>query len=149
MDDQQPEIFSYVLLENRIPQDHPLRAIKAMGDQALKELSPRFDELYSRLGRQSIAPERLIRALLLQVLYTIRSERQLVEQLDYNLLFRWFVGMTIDEPVWNHLVFSKNRDRLLAGDIAASFLSAICRQAQAAGLLSNEHFSVDGTLIEA
>lgn len=108
-----------------------------------------FYKLYSRLGRQPIAPERLICALLLQALYTIRSERQLVEQLDYNLLFRWFVGMTVDEQVWNHSVFSKNRDRLLAGDIAVSFLSAICRHAQENGLLSHEHFSVDGTMIEA
>lgn len=142
-------MFSYIPLEKRVPEDHPLRPIRKMVDEALKELSPRFNRLYSRVGRPSIPPEQLLRALLVQVLYTIRSERQLMEQLDYNLLFRWFVGLRPDQPLWNVTVFSKNRDRLIEGDIAVAFFRAIVKQAGEQGLLSEEHFSVDGTLLEA
>jgi transposase len=148
--DQRSEgIFSYVRLEQRVPADHPLRAIRDLVDAALKELSRDFGRLYSREGRPSIPPERLLRALLLQAFYTVRSERQLMEQLDYNLLFRWFVGLSMDDAVWNPTVFCKNRDRLLDGDIAAKFFVAVLNQPQVRGLLSSEHFSVDGTLIEA
>jgi transposase len=142
-------MFSYISPEKRVPKDHPLRPIRAMVDRALEELSPRFDALYAKTGRPSIAPERLLRALLLQVLYTVRSERQLMEQLDYNLLFRWFVGLAADDAVWDATVFTKNRDRLLAGDVAQAFFEAVLSQAKAKRLLSAEHFTVDGTLIEA
>lgn len=142
-------MFSYVSLEARVPQDHPLRPVRAMVDRALGQLSPTFEALYAADGRPSIPPEHLLRALLLQVLYTVRSERQLMEQLDYNLLFRWFVGLELDEPVWVPTVFSKNRDRLLAGDVAQGFLGAVLGEAKAHGLLSAEHFTVDGTLIQA
>lgn len=145
----QNHLFSYVSPEERIPDDHPLRRIKTMADQALKGLSREFGQLYSDLGRPSIAPEKLLRALLLQALYSIRSERQLMEQLDYNLLYRWFVGMSVDEPVWNASTFSKNRDRLLERDIAQKLLAKVVKQADDAQLLSHEHFTVDGTLIEA
>lgn len=148
--DKQPEsMFSYVSLESRVPPDHPLRAIRRITDAALTQLSPRFDALYVNFGRPSIPPEQLLRALLLQVLYTIRSERQLMEQLDYNLLFRWFVGLGIDDPVWDATTFTKNRDRLLDGDIAAGFFDAVRLHAASARLLSDEHFTVDGTLLEA
>jgi len=146
---QQRELFSYGSLEERVPVDHPLRAIRSMVDEALKELSPRFDEIYDEEGRPSIAPERLLRALLLQMLYTVRSERMLMEQLEYNLLFRWFVGLGMNEAVWHATVFSKNRDRLLEGDIAQEFFTQVLRQARRKRLLSSEHFTVDGTLIEA
>lgn len=146
---QQSAMFSYVSLEERIPADHPLRALRPLVDRALQSLSPSFDTIYSEEGRPSIPPEQLLRALLLQVLYTIRSERQLVEQLAYNLLFRWFVGLGIDDPVWVPTAFSKNRDRLLAGDIARGFFQAVLAQAREAQLLSTEHFTVDGTLIQA
>jgi transposase len=147
-DDQlQAGMFSYVPLEERIPQDHPLRGVRKLADQVLREMSPDFDGLYSKVGRPSIPLERLLRALLLQVFYSVRSERLLMEQLDYNLLFRWFVGLEIDEPVWNHAVFSKNRDRLLNHELAQQFFERVKRQA--AGLTSDEHFTVDGTLIEA
>ena len=142
-------MFSYVSPEERVPAEHPLRPIREMADVALKALSLVFDRMYAAFGRPSIAPEKLLRALLLQVLYTVRSERMLMEQLQYNLLFRWFVGMNMDEPVWVPTVFSKNRDRLMEGDIAERFFALILDQASAAGLLSDEHFSVDGTLIEA
>lgn len=142
------ELFSYVSCEARVPADHPLRAIRAVVDEALEVLSPRFDELYSRIGRPSIAPEKLLRALLLQAFYSIRSERQLMEQLDYNLLFRWFVGLPMDAPVWDATVFTKNRERLLAGEVAQEFLRAVLSQGRVRALLSGEHFSVDGTLIE-
>jgi transposase len=142
-------MFSYVSTEQRIPQDHPLRAIRSMVDRSLTELSPRFEGLYAKTGRPSIAPERLLRALLLQVLYTVRSERQLMEQLDYNLLFRWFVGLNADDPVWAPTVFTKNRDRLLSGDVAQAFFESVLAQAKAKRLLSTDHFTVDGTLIEA
>ena len=148
---EQPQsaLFSYLSVEDRIPPDHPLRAMRKLVDPILSALSPRFAALYSELGRPSIPPEYLLRALLLQILYTIRSERQLMEQLDYNLLYRWFVGLQPDDPVWVPTVFSKNRDRLLAGDIAAAFLTEVLRLADAHALLSHEHFTVDGTLLEA
>lgn len=142
-------MFSYVDLEQRVPTDHPLRAIQALVEPVLRELSPRFAALYAESGRPSIPPEQLLRALLLQVLYTIRSERQLMEQLDYNLLFRWFVGLGMDAPVWHPTTFTKNRDRLLAGQIAEAFFAGVLRQAGSRALLSNEHFTVDGTLLEA
>src|SRR5712691_3286936 len=145
--EQQGAMWSYVPMEQRIPVEHPLRRMRPMVDGILLELSPRFDELYSRVGRPSIAPETLLRALLLQVLYTIRSERLLMEQLDYNLLFRWFVGLEMDDPIWNRTVFTKNRERLLAGNIAQAFFERVLAQARQRGLLSDEHFTVDGTLI--
>ena len=148
-DTQQSTMFSYLSPERRVPADHPLRRIRPLVDIALKTLSPTFDEMYSTLGRPSIAPEKLLKALLLQVLYTVRSERLLMEQLGYNLLFRWFVGLSMDESVWVPTVYSKNRDRLLEGDIAGKFFAQVLEQARAADLLSDEHFSVDGTLIEA
>lgn len=141
--------FSYVRLEQRVPMDHPLRAIRDLVDAGLKDMSRDFSRLYSRHGRPSIPPERLLRALLLQAFYTVRSERQLMEQLDYNLLFRWFVGLSMDDEVWDATVFCKNRDRLLDGDIAAKFFASVLNLPQVRGLLSTEHFSVDGTLIEA
>src|SRR3569832_117944 len=146
-DQRQGEMFSYVSLEQRVPENHPLRQLQPMVNQALSELSPCFEELYSQVGRPSIAPEKLLRALLLQVLYTIRSERMLVEQLNYNLLFRWFVGLGMDDPVWVATVFTKNRDRLLAGGVAQAFLAQVLEQAHQRRLLSSEHFTVDGTLI--
>ena len=148
-DHQQSSMFSYISAERRVPKDHPLRAIRAMIDKALAELGPRFDAMYARNGRPSIPPEKLLRALLLQVLYTVRSERMLMEQLDYNFLFRWFVGLSIDDPVWDATVFSKNRDRLLDGEVADAFFTAVLDQARDRCLLSDEHFTVDGTLIEA
>ncbi len=147
--EQQGAMWSYVPMEQRIPVDHPLRRMRPMVDAILEEMSPRFDELYSRVGRPSIAPEKLLRALLLQVLYTIRSERLLMEQLDYNLLFRWFVGLEMDDPVWNATVFTKNRERLLTGEIARGFFERAVAQARERDLLSDEHFTVDGTLVEA
>src|SRR5216684_2308914 len=145
----QTGVFSYLSAEERVPKDHPLRPVREMVDAALKEMSPLFESLYSRFGRPSIAPEKLLRALLVQVLYTVRSERMLMEQLDYNLLFRWFVGLSMDAPIWDATVFTKNRDRLLDGEVAAKFLGAVVSQARVRQLLSDEHFSVDGTLIEA
>jgi transposase len=148
-DQQQGAVFSYVSLEQRVPQDHPLRAIRPMVDEALGGLSARFDELYASTGRPSIAPEKLLRALLLQALYGKRSERRLMEELDYSLLFRWFVGLGMDDAVWDATVFSKNRDRLIAGEIAAGFFAAVRGQLEHSGLLSDEHFTVDGTMLEA
>lgn len=142
-------MFSYLSPEERVPATHPLRPIRLMVDEALKSLSRSFSGLYSAYGRPSIPPEKLLRALLLQVLYTVRSERMLMEQLEYNLLFRWFVGLNMDEDVWVPTVFTKNRDRLLEGDIAEKFFAQVLKQAREADLLSDEHFSVDGTLIEA
>ena len=149
-DHSEPDaIFSYISPAQRVPQDHPLRAIRTLVDAVLRELSPRFQELYSHTGRPSIPPERLLRALLLQVLYTIRSERMLMEQLDYNLLFRWFVGLTMDDRIWDPTVFTKNRDRLLRGEIAQLFFDQVLAQARDRNLTSDEHFTVDGTLVEA
>ena len=148
-DDRSEGLFSYVSCEARVPGDHPLRAIRAMVDEALEVLSAEFEGLYAKVGRPSIAPEKLLRALLLQAFYSVRSERQLMEQLDYNLLFRWFVGLAMDAPVWDVTVFTKNRERLLAGEIAAKFMAAVLGQKRIKTLLSDEHFSVDGTLIEA
>jgi transposase len=146
---QQQAMFSYISPEARVPKDHPLRPIQIMVDNALFDLAPLFKEMYSHTGRPSIPPEQILRALLLQIFYSIRSERMLVEQLEYNLLFRWFVGLSMDDKVWDHSVFSKNRDRLIKHDVATRFFETIRRQAERAGLLSNEHFTVDGTLIEA
>jgi transposase len=146
-DDQQSSVFSYVSAEERIPEDHPLRAVRRMVDEGLKSMSKEFDKLYAGSGRHSIPPERLLRALLLQCFYSIRSERMLIEQINYSWLFRWFVGLDMDEPVWNHAVFSKNRERLLDGDVARVFFARVLDQAH--GCLSDEHFTVDGTLIEA
>ena len=148
-DTQQGHMWSYLQPEQRVPQDHPLRPIRAMVDQALRDLSPRFALLYSHTGRPSIPPEQLLRALLLQAFYSVRSERQLMEQLDYNLLFRWFVGLSMDEAIWDPTVFTKNRDRLFQGDIAQAFFAAVLAQARQANLVSAEHFTVDGTLLEA
>ena len=148
-DQHQNGMFSYISAEQRVPLNHPLRAIRKTVEEALKELSPRFARMYAKRGRPSIAPEKLLRALLLQVLYTIRSERQLMEQLDYNLLYRWFVGLDMDDAVWNVTVFTKNRERLLKGQIAQAFFQTVLEQAGALDLLSADHFTVDGTLIEA
>ena len=147
-DIQQEKLFSYLSLKSRVPQTHPLRPIRIMADKALKELSPIFRELYSRIGRPSIPPEQLLRSLLLQILYLVRSERILAEQLDYNLLFRWFVGLSMDETIWDHSVYSKNRECILHSDLAVMFLRSICSQAEEAGLLSGDHFTVDDTLIK-
>jgi transposase len=149
VDEQTAGLFSYVRCEARVPKDHPLRPIRSIVDEALEVLSGDFEQLYAKTGRPSIAPEKLLRALLLQAFYSIRSERQLMEQLDYNLLFRWFVGLAMDAAVWDPTVFTKNRDRLLEGDVAAKFLAAVLGQPRVAALLSDDHFSVDGTLIEA
>jgi transposase len=148
-DIHQDTLFSTVIPEERVPKDHPLRPIREMVNAALKELDTDFNALYSAMGRDSIPPEKLLRAQLLMAFYTIRSERQLMEQIDYNLLFRWFVGFSMDDKVWNHSVFSKNRDRLLEGEVSHRFFAQVLAQAEAADLLSKEHFSVDGTLIEA
>src|SRR5260370_25244534 len=148
-DVKQTSVFSYVSLEARVPQNHPLRRIREMVDTALVGMSPEFEGLYSKVGRPSIPPEKLLRALLVQILFTIRSERMLMEQLDYNLLFRWFVGLGMDDAVWVPTVFTKNRERLLAGDIAQAFFRRVMEQAKRRHLLSDEHFTVDGTLIEA
>ncbi len=149
IEDKQDVLYSYVSQEDRIPRDHPLRKFRAMIDPILKKMSPRFDEMYSDLGRSSIPPEYLLRASLVQILYTIRSERLLMEELDYNLLFRWFVGLSMDDRVWDHSVFSKNRNRLLEADIATEFLNNVIDLARGHHLLSDDHFTVDGTLIEA
>ena len=145
-DEQQLDVFSYVSPEQRVPQEHPLRSLRAMTDEALRDLQPRFHKLYAKTGRPSIAPEKLLRALLLQALYSVRSERLLMEQLDYNLLFRWFVGLNMDDAIWDVTVFTKNRERLLDGDIAEAFFEAVLQQARERSLLSDEHFTVDGTL---
>jgi transposase len=141
--------FAYVSCEARVPADHPLRTIRAIVDEALKVLSPEFDAIYAATGRCSVPPEKLLRALLLQAFYSVRSERQLMEQLDYNLLFRWFVGLAIDAPVWDVSVFTKNRERLLRGEIAAKFMNSVLHLPQVQALLSRDHFTVDGTLVEA
>jgi transposase len=148
-DTQQSTMFSYLSPEGRVPANHPLRAIRAIMDGVLARLDERFQQMYSEIGRPSIAPEKLLRALLVQVLYSIRSERLLMEQLAYNLLFRWFVGLSMDEEVWVPTVFSKNRDRLLEGDVAEAVFDEVLAEAKSRELLSDEHFTVDGTLIEA
>ena len=148
-DERSGELFSYVDLEKRVRSDHPLRAIRTIANEALTALGREFAALYTPIGRPSIAPEKLLRAMLLQAFYSIRSERQLMERLEYDLLFRWFVGLGVDDATWDHSTFSKNRDRLLEGDIAAKLLSAVLAQSRVKRLLSSEHFSVDGTLIEA
>jgi len=148
-DHQQADMYSYLSPEQRVRENHPLRKIRAMADEALKQMSERFDGMYSSTGRPSIPPEKLLRAQLIQMLYSIRSERLLMEEIDYSMLFRWFVGMNLDEPVWDVTVFTKNRNRLLEGDVAREFLVEVVAQAQAKGLTSDEHFTVDGTLIEA
>ena len=148
-DQQSGDLFSYVDIEARVPARHPLRAIRTIVNAGLASLDAEFDKLYADTGRDSIPPERLLRAALLQAFFSIRSERLLMEQLNYNLLYRWFVGLGVDDVVWDHSVFSKNRDRLLEADVAAKFLSAVLANPQVKPLLSDEHFSVDGTLIEA
>ena len=148
-DERQASVWSYIPLEQRVPTEHPLRPMRAMVDAVLAELSPQFARLYARVGRPSIAPEKLLRALLLQVLYSVRSERLLMEQLDYNLLFRWFVGLNADDPIWDATVFTKNRQRLLDGDIARAFFERVVAEARRRGVLSDDHFTVDGPLIEA
>ncbi len=148
-DTQQNAMFSYLSPEQRVPQDHPVRRLRRLVDEVLRKLSRRFTAMYARGGRPSIPPEKLLRALLLQVLCTIRSERLLMEELDYNLLFRWFVGLNMDDPVWDTTVYSKNRERLLKGDVAKAFFDEVLRIAREHDLLSDEHFTVDGTLIEA
>jgi transposase len=148
-DRQQADMYSYISPEERVGANHPLRTIRAMADKALTNMSDRFDAMYAKTGRPSIAPEKLLRAQLIQMLYSVRSERLLMEEIDYSMLFRWFVGMNLDEPVWDVTVFTKNRNRLLEGDVAREFLGEVIAQAQAKDLTSDEHFTVDGTLIEA
>jgi len=147
-DEQQLDV-SYISREQRVPQDHPLRSLRTMTDEALRELQPRSSKLYAKTGRPSIAPEKFLRALLLQALYSVRSEGMLMEQLDYNLLFRWFVGLNMDDAFWDVIVFTKNRKRLLDGDIAEAFFQAVLQQARDQNLLSDEHFAVDATRLEA
>ena len=148
-DDQQSQMFSYLSPEQRVRKDHPLRAVRTIVDEVLRALWPQFDRMYAREGRSSIAPEKLLRALVVQMLYSVRSERLLMEGIDYNILFRWFVGLNLDEEVWDATVFSKNRDRLLEADVAKQFLARVVEMARVKGLVSDEHFTVDGTLLEA
>ena len=148
-DQQQNHIFSYISPEQRVRKDHPLRTIRAMVDEVLKELSPEFQKMYSKVGRPSIPPEQLLRALLLQMLYSVRSERLLMEEIDYNILYRWFVGLNLDDEVWDATTFTKNRNRLLEAEVAKEFLAQVVKQAQEKGWTSDEHFTVDGTLLEA
>jgi transposase len=148
-DQQQSHVFSYISPEQRVRKDHPLRPIRTMVDEILKQLSPQFDKMYAKVGRPSIPPEQLLRAQLLQMLYSVRSERLLMEEMDYNILFRWFVGLNLDDPVWDATVFTKNRDRLLEAEVAKEFLARVVGQARAQGWTSDEHFTVDGTLLEA
>src|SRR5438128_9823787 len=148
-DHQQNHMFSYLSPEMRVRKDHPLRAVRAMVDEVLQQLSRRFDAMYARVGRPSIPPEQLLRAQLLQMLYSIRSERLLMEEVDYSMLFRWFIGLNLDDEVWDATVFTKNRDRLLEAEVAKEFLVQVVGQAGAKGLTSDEHFTVDGTLLEA
>jgi transposase len=148
-DHQQSHVFSYLSPESRVRKDHPLRAIRTMVDEVLSRLSPQFDRMYAREGRPSIAPEKLLRAQVLQMLYSIRSERLLMEEIDYSILFRWFVGLNLDEEVWDATVFTKNRDRLLEAEVAQLFLAEVVEQARQKGCTSDEHFTVDGTLLEA
>jgi transposase len=149
VDHQQADMFSYLSPEQRVRKDHPLRAVRAMTDEILGSMSPLFDAMYAAFGRPSIAPEKLLRAQLLQMLYSVRSERLLMEEIDYSILFRWFVGLNLDEAVWDATTFTKNRDRLLEGSVAREFLAQVVERAREAGLVSDEHFTVDGTLLEA
>src|SRR6202167_311653 len=148
-DQQQSHVFSYISPEQRVRKDHPLRPIRTMVDEILKQLSPQFNKMYAKVGRPSIPPEQLLRAQLLQMLYSVRSERLLMEERDYNILFRWFVGLNLDDPVWDATVFTKNRDRLLEAEVAKEFLARVVGQARQKGWTSDEHFTVDGTLLEA
>ena len=148
-DQQQSHVFSYISPEQRVRKDHPLRPIRTMVDEILKQLSPQFNKMYAKVGRPSIPPEQLLRAQLLQMLYSVRSERLLMEEMDYNILFRWFVGLNLDDPVWDATVFTKNRDRLLEAEVAKEFLARVVAQAREKGWTSDEHFTVDGTLLEA
>src|SRR5471030_182907 len=148
-DHQQSHMFSYLSPEARVRKDHPLRAIRTMVDEVLRALSPQFDRMYASEGRPSIAPEKLLRAQLLQMLYSVRSERLLMEEIDYSILFRWFVGLNLDDAVWDATTFTKNRDRLLEAAVAKEFLAQVVERARMAGLVSDEHFTVDGTLLEA
>jgi transposase len=148
-DDQTDHMFSYLSPETRVRPDHPLRTIRRITDGALQTISPELERLYADIGRPSIPPEQLLRALVIQVLYSVRSERLLMEEIDYSVLFRWFIGLNLDTPIWSHSTFSKNRERLLRGDIAGVFFAAVVAQAREAGLLSDEHFTVDGTQLEA
>src|SRR5512133_2035690 len=148
-DRQQADMYSYLSPEERVRGNHPLRAIRAMADEALKSMSERFDAMYAKTGRPSIPPEKLLRAQLLQMLYSVRSERLLMEEIDYSMLFRWFVGLNLDEEVWDATTFTKNRDRLLEAEVAKLFLRQVVEQARQKGLTSDEHFTVDGRLLEA
>jgi transposase len=148
-DQQQSHVFSYISPEQRVRSNHPLRPIRTMVDEILKQLSPQFHKMYAKVGRPSIPPEQLLRAQLLQMLYSVRSERLLMEEMDYNILFRWFVGLNLDDPVWDATVFTKNRDRLLEAEVAKEFLARVVGQAREKGWTSDEHFTVDGTLLEA
>lgn len=148
-DAKQQVFFSYKSIEDRIPEDHPIRTLKVLVDDVLARLSPDFDRLYSHTGRPSIPPEQLLRALLVQIFFSVRSERQLVEQLNYNMMFRWFVGLNLDDDIWNATTFTKNRDRLLEGEVSERFFAEVLATAKKQGLVSQEHFTVDGTIIEA
>src|SRR6202158_2857256 len=148
-DQQQNHVFSYISPEQRVRKDHPLRPIRTMVDKILKQLSPQFTKMYAKVGRPSIPPEKLLRAQLLQMLYSVRSERLLMEEIDYSILYRWFVGLNLDEQVWDATSFTKNRDRLLEAAVAKEFLAQVVERARAAGLISDEHFTVDGTLLDA
>src|ERR1700747_232333 len=148
-DQQQSHVFSYISPEQRVRSDHPLRPIRMMVDVILKQLSSQFSKMYAKVGRPSIPPEQLLRAQLLQMLYSVRSERVLMEEMDYNILFRWFVGLNLDDPVWDATVFTKNRDRLLEAEVAKEFLGRVVAHAREQGWMSDEHFTVDGTLLEA
>jgi transposase len=148
-DQQQNHVFSYISPEQRVRKDHPLRPIRTMVDEILKQLSPQFSKMYAKVGRPSIPPEQLLRAQLLQMLYSVRSERLLMEEMDYNILFRWFVGLNLDDAVWDATVFTKNRDRLLEAEVAKEFLGRVVAHARERGWMSDEHFTVDGTLLEA
>jgi len=149
IDHQQADMFSYLSPEQRVRKDHPLRAVRALTDEVLFSMSPLFDAMYADFGRPSIPPEKLLRSQLLQMLYSVRSERLLMEEIDYSILFRWFVGLNLDEAVWDATTFTKNRDRLLEGSVAREFLLQVVKRAREAGLVSDEHFTVDGTLLEA
>src|SRR5579859_5029650 len=148
-DEQQTHVFSYISPEQRVRKDHPLRPIRTMVDEILNQLSPQFSKMYAKVGRPSIPPEQLLRAQLLQMFYSVRSERLLMEEIDYSMLFRWFIGLNLDDEVWDATVFTKNRDRLLEADVAKEFLAHVVEQARAKALTSDEHFTVDGTLLEA